>query len=189
MKYIFLLVATAFLLTACQKPIDPGPPPCEGEDCPQPCETTEKARIFITPKGSLSVTSDFQDCYVAGQTINTSTTIVGVDEAQLQAPRFKVVIDVVDRSEGGSFLDKLVASQNDVTATPNIFEGTLTASEVKQGVTVNVSVKVKPDARTAEDYSLVISFFRVQDGDDPEEVAFDQEALAGSALDHFRLER
>jgi hypothetical protein len=177
----FLLIA--FILTSC---IEPPPPTCEGEDCPVLCENVTDAEISVQqPRNSFTATTTFQSCYTPGQSANADFSIAP-NQADLNADKALIVFDIIETGVGDTLITEVIDT-NSVSATPNIFEDPLPMSQLQAGIAAKIGFKFKNDV-AAKNYSLVISIFRFNDGENPDQVTRDDDRVAGRIFYRFRIE-
>jgi hypothetical protein len=132
--------------------------------------------------------SSMKSCYTRGTSTTASFTLLPTAKANLAAPRAIIVFDVVSRDQAGypSVLTT-VLDTNSISGTPDIFSNPLDITQLKAGLKATVSFKVKPTSILGN-FSLVISAFRLQDGQRPDDVTKDLGALIGRAVYWFAVE-
>jgi hypothetical protein len=185
--FLSSLCAFVFLLTAC--PADGGvnPPPCSGSDCPVLCENAQTV-IPKSPGSKFESETTFKDCYARGSSNTATFTIRPTAKADLNAPRAVVVFDIVEAGLNSSpsyILD--VFDRNSLKVTPDIFSDTLAMSDVSDGLNATINFNIKSGA-PLKTFALVISTFRLQNGQQPDDVTSDPNALVGRASFWFDVE-
>lgn len=182
---LLVILSLAFLLTACPGDVNP---PCTGDDCPQPCENVATAVLrSIQPSGAFEGETTFQDCYAQGASTSATFTIQPTTKADLNAPRAAVVFDIVDRDVATFPSVTLDVIDRNYKVTPDIFSEPQLMSNVSDGLSATIDFKIKNNA-TRGNFSLVISTFRLQTGQQPDDVTNDPGALVGRAAYWFSVE-
>jgi hypothetical protein len=151
------------------------------------CGEDASAKISSTNK-SFSSTTTLQDCYVPG-TSETVNFYIEPDTANLEAPRTVVVFDIVQDDGNGGVRSVVpqVLDLNSIAVEPDIFREPLSVDQVRAGVEANVSFRINDSASSGE-YVMVISFFRLNDGQRPNQVTSDPNSLAGRVFYRFSVE-
>jgi hypothetical protein len=181
----FVFILLLFVLTSC---LEPPPPTCEGDDCPVLCENVDTAEIIVQqPPNSFTATTTFQSCYAPGQTANANFTIIP-DRADLNADKALIVFDIIETGDGDKSLIREVIDTDSIKAEPNIFEDSIPMSQLEAGLNAKIGFKFNNDV-AAKNYSLVISVFRFNDGEKPDEVTADATKVAGRIFYRFKIER
>jgi hypothetical protein len=189
MSRLFLpgLLLAVLLLTACPSTT---PPPCTGEDCPVPCENVSNAEFG--GRGLLTSESDMKNCYAQGTSTTVSFKITPTDNADLDAERAVIVFAVIedDRNKPVKKWEDVttdVLDVNRISVSPDIFSDPLPMSQVAAGLAANVSFKIR-DSAPEENFGLIISIFRLKQGQTPDQVTRDDSAVVGRANYWFRVE-
>lgn len=181
------LIPILFVLFVIASCTEPPPPTCEGADCPVLCENVTTAEINVQqPANSFTATTEFKSCYVAGSSASAAFTITP-NEANLVADKAIIVFDIIKTGDGSKSLITDVIDTNSISAEPNIFEDPLPMSQLQAGINATIGFKFK-NGVAANNYSLVISVFRFNDGEDPDQVTRDITALAGRIFYRFKIE-
>jgi hypothetical protein len=164
-------------------------PPCTGENCPQPCEDIGDAVVSYNPANSFTATSSLKNCYQPSAS-QTASIKITPNKANVSAPRIVVVFDVIRWDAANNFPSVVtqVLNINSLTINPDIFREPITTSLLISGLEADFSFQLKSNAPTG-DYAFVISFFRLHNGQTPNQVTRDPNSLAGRVLFRFSVER
>jgi hypothetical protein len=121
-----MLLLLVLLLTACPAT----QPPCQGDTCPQLCTNTQPAAVAYRyndavyssePRNAFVATGKFDDCYVAGASVN-STFSFTLEKATLDLEQAILRFDIVTEQGTTVLRSNPIIDTNSFKLTPDLTE-------------------------------------------------------------------
>jgi hypothetical protein len=154
--WLFFLVV---LLVACDTP-SVNPPPCEGADCPQPCEGVEAANLEFRPvsmKNNFTARGEFNNCYTAREKVNGTFSFQLSNDA-LDVTQAVLRFDMVNKNGTSVLRDNPIIDTGSFKLTPDLTEPRTFFSKqaMLDGISVQGSFTFAANA-PENDYRVVVS--------------------------------
>jgi hypothetical protein len=153
---LFLLLV---LLAACTTPTV-NPPPCEGDDCPQPCEGVADAKLEFRPvsmKNNFIAQGEFNDCYTPSEKVN-GTFSFKLSNDSLDVSQVVLRFDMVNGSGTSVLRDNPIIDTGSFKLTPDLTEPKTFFSKqnMVDGISVQGAFTFAANA-PENDYRVVVS--------------------------------